>query len=213
MKIKLERNRTHQKYEVNGVYVPGVTTILQEMSKPFLLTWANKQGLAGIDINKDREALDIGTIAHFLIDCHLNGNEPDLEDYAPVDVKKAQTAFSAYLELEKKHGIKPIKNELQLISKVYGYGGTLDLYCEIDGKKTLVDFKTSKAIYKEYHLQLSAYSGLLIENDMPIEQYYIFRIDKETGDFEDKKVVLTGKEFTLFLKYLEIYMLRKELKI
>lgn len=38
-----------------------------------------------------------------------------------------------------------------------GYAGTVDLLCEIDGKKYLVDFKTSQYIWPSHELQVSAY--------------------------------------------------------
>jgi hypothetical protein len=213
MIAKLDRKKQHTKYMVDDIQCPGVTTIMGELSKPFLVTWANQQGLKGINTATDREALDIGTIAHFLIESHISKTEPDLRDYAPVDVDKAKIAFQGYLKLEEKHKIIYIKNELSLVSRKHFFGGTCDMYCEIDGLKTLVDFKTSKKIYPEYFIQCAAYKELLIENGYPVEQEYIFRIDKETGDFEDKKLNLTTKEFDFFLLLQRVYRCRKELKI
>ena len=212
MKVKLERNKPHQSYKIDGVRVPGYSTIASELSKGWMKKWANSEGLLGHDLSKITEAVDIGSIAHFLIDCHLNGNEPDLTDYAQVDIDKAETAYLAYLECEKKYNLKMIKNELQLVSYKYRYGGTCDLYCDISGMKTLIDLKTSKAFYPDMKIQLAAYRQLLIENGYPVEQQIIFRIDKETGRFEDIPITLT-KEFELFLALFNVYKFRKELKI
>ena len=38
-----------------------------------------------------------------LIQTRFERHEPDLTDYAQTDIEKAETAFIAYLELEKKH--------------------------------------------------------------------------------------------------------------
>ena len=40
---------------------------------------------------------------------------------------------------------------------VDGYAGTVDFVCAIDGQLTIIDFKTSKAIYPSHRMQVSAY--------------------------------------------------------
>lgn len=37
-----------------------------------------------------------------------------------------------------------------------GYGGTLDAYATLNGKRVLVDWKTSKSVHWEYYMQLAA---------------------------------------------------------
>ena len=53
--------------------VPGVTTILNVLSKPALVPWANKLGLQGIEVGKYVDALgEIGTLAHLMVENYLN---------------------------------------------------------------------------------------------------------------------------------------------
>lgn len=46
-----------------------------------------------------------------------------------------------------------------------GYAGTVDLLCEIDGQKYLVDFKTSQHIWASHELQVSAYKHALDDQE------------------------------------------------
>lgn len=52
---------------------------------------------------------------------------------------------------------KVLRTEFVVFNDKEGYGGTVDLTCEIDGKKYIVDFKTGQNVWPEYELQLSAY--------------------------------------------------------
>ena len=47
--------------------------------------------------------------------------------------------------------------DVPVFSEKYGYAGTIDYVCTIDGKTYIVDFKTSKQVWPEYELQVSAY--------------------------------------------------------
>ena len=67
MKDKLKKaSKAHIRYKLkDGTVVPGATTITGLLNKPFLITWANRLGLEGIDSTKYRDAAaDIGTLAH-----------------------------------------------------------------------------------------------------------------------------------------------------
>jgi hypothetical protein len=56
--------------------------------------------------------------------------------------------------------IKPtlIESEIHLFSDIYNYAGTCDLIVEIDGKRWLLDIKTSNSLHTSYDLQLAAYA-------------------------------------------------------
>ena len=60
--------------------------------------------------------------------------------------------------------------EQTIWSKRYGFAGTFDLLASIDRVLTLLDFKTSKAIYPEMHLQNVAYQQALIDMGHPRPQ-------------------------------------------
>jgi hypothetical protein len=198
----------------DGERVPSVTTVLGILAKPALIEWAYQCGLAGQDYKLIRDtAGTIGTIAHYLILCHLKGKEVDLTGYSPDDVDKAENAFLSYLEWEKTHTLKPVLIEEPLVSEVFRFGGTIDCYGEMDRELTLIDFKTGKAIYPEMIYQVAAYRCLLLEKGQDVETVHILRIPRtEDEDFEER-ILSEGQLETgwqIFLKCLQIYQLQKK---
>lgn len=209
------KNNGHQKYYTkDGTLVPGVTTVLGVLAKPALVPWANKLGLQGIEVGKFVDNLaDIGTLAHGMIEAHLKGAEFDNSDYSPNQVSKAENCFLKFLEWEKNHKVKVLGTELQLVSETHKFGGTCDLYCELDGVKTLIDLKTAKAVYDEMHTQVSAYSILLSENGNTVEDMKILRIGRDDAEgFEEIQITKGMLHQMRFLAALEIYKINKQLK-
>ena len=85
--------------------------------------------------------------------------------------------------------------EEQFVSEKFGYGGTIDMYCILNGKLTLVDFKTGKDIYIGYLYQLAGYLQLLREHKYKVERCICLNIPKRT-------------QFKIFLKCLDIKILQ-----
>jgi len=199
--------KAHIQYRVNGKRVPGVTTILGELSKPALKYWANAIGLKGIDIKQyvDDKA-DIGTLAHAMVLAHLRGEEVNTDDYTKKQIDLAENSFIKYLDWEKGKDIKPILLEVPLVSKQYKYGGTIDNYCSLNGSLTLIDYKTSKAIYPEMFYQLAAYQQLLQENGHRVTHTKILRIGRnEDEGFEERDMYDLSIQFDIFVDYLHAY--------
>lgn len=80
---------------------------------------------------------------------------------------------------------KPISilQEKVVASHLYKYAGRFDNYCELWGKKCLVDYKTSNFVRSEYGLQLEAYAHVLRRAGYPVERKYILHL-KKSGDYE-----------------------------
>lgn len=208
-------SKAHTIYKTSdGKRVPGATTITSLLNKPYLIKWANDLGLEGIDSTKYRdEAADIGTLAHSMVQAHLQGLKIDESEYSPMQLDLAANAFLKYLEWEKGHKVNVILCETPLVSDAKLYGGTMDLYCELDGVKTLVDFKTGKAIYPEYFVQTAGYAELLSEHGHAVEQIKILRIGRdETEGFEERTILNWDKHYKIFDNLNEIYQLKKDLK-
>jgi len=207
------KTKIHQRYNLkDGTRVPGTTTIIGILDKPALLYWAWNLGKEGIDFRKARDkAADIGTIAHYLVECDIKNEKPDLSEYAPADVDKAENAFLAWLDFRKAHKIAPLKSELQLVSEKYRYGGTIDIYAVMDEVPTLIDLKTSSGIYPEMRLQLAAYDNLLHENNYEVKQQYIVRIDKSGDEFDVRRMNDLSKEWEMFKVLIPVYELKKEI--
>ena len=207
-------SRAHIRYKTSdGKVVPGATTITGLLNKPYLIKWANNLGLEGIDSSTyTDEAAKTGTLAHAMIQADLQHETLDPFLYSPVQVDLAENSVLSYFEWKKRHDIKPIWCETPFVSDRMKYGGTVDCYCILDGKPTLLDFKTGKAIYEEYFVQLAAYAELLRENGYEVEECRILRVGRDaTEGFEERSVADTRKWFEIFQSLLNIYYLKKEL--
>lgn len=210
-----KKSRAHTIYKTeDGVRLPGVTTVLGILNKPALVKWANNLGLQGIDSSKYRDSMaDIGTLAHQMIVDYFNGVKTDTAEYSSDQIDAAENCLLSFWEWEKGHDIKVIMAEVPLISREYGYGGTIDCFCELDGQTTLLDFKTGKAIYTEFFYQLAAYEQLLGEAGHLIEVTRILRIGRDNDEgFEERSVGDLSKHFDIFRHCLAIYKLQKEIK-
>jgi len=209
-------SKAHQRYYTSdGTLVPGATTITGLLNKPALVLWANRLGLEGIDSTKYVDkAAKIGTLIHYLVECHITKQKPALSDYTQKEIEIAQIGFNKYLDWEKKHTIEPIFNEKGYASDKYKYGGTCDFYCKLDGKFTLVDFKSCKGIYDEQFCQVSGYSNLLKENGKKVEQILILRIGRDEAEGFEEKYITPKQEklyFGVFKNLVKIYYLKKEI--
>jgi hypothetical protein len=93
----------------------------------------------------------------------------------------AVESFHAWLD---KHNVRATSAETRLVSRIHGYTGTTDLFADVDDVFSVIDFKTSKGIFKEYPLQIAAYAIAAIEMGLaaaPV-QGLIVRFPKEAGD-------------------------------
>lgn len=210
-----KKSKAHIVYKLeDGTKVPGVTTVLGILNKPALVPWANKLGLQGIDSSKYRDEMaDIGTLAHQMIVDYFNKIKTDTDDYSSNQIELAENCLLSFWNWEKGHKIEVIVAEKQLVSTKYGFGGTIDCFCKLEGRPTLLDFKTGKAIYPEMLHQLAAYEQLLTEDGHLIEIVRILRIGRDEDEgFEERLIGSTSKYFELFKHCLAIYNLQKDIR-
>lgn len=213
----VRKARAHTVYKnAAGQRLPGVTTITNVLNKPALILWANKLGLQGVEVDKYVDDLaDIGTLAHYMVECHIRREKTNLDDYSKNQISSAETCFLKYLEWERHHSVEPLGSEMQLVSEQYQYGGTLDLFVILDGVRTLIDLKTCKVIYPDHFLQVGGgYMLLADENRLNLRAAGILRIgrsDDEGLNPEFKEIPKIKIQQELFLKCLEIFNLKKQL--
>jgi hypothetical protein len=202
-KVKLERGKAHQKYFLaDGTQVSGGSTISKiGEDSGGLIYWAWDLGRKGKDYRKvSQEACDVGTLAHFLIECYLNGQVADLEDYSTQDIEKALLCYNKFQDWWEDAKLTKVATEIQLVNEQHRYGGTIDLIATNEkGEHILIDFKTSKKISESYWRQCAGYAQLWNVNNLDavfhengggrftkwITNHAIVRIGKEEeGDFE-----------------------------
>jgi hypothetical protein len=156
-------------YQVDGLTLPSVSTILRVIAKPNLVSWARRTtletvrellgeglsveaalSLAEVEPERQRDAAaQRGGLAHEAIACALMGKPypPEWEPWV-----KAALRFLA------DYGLRLVAAEQVLVSKRHGFAGTCDLItCGADGVLTLVDWKTG-GIWPEAALQLGGYA-------------------------------------------------------
>jgi hypothetical protein len=238
-KVKLERGKAHQKYLLSdGTQVPGGSTICKIGDDPSaLIHWAWNLGREGKDYKKERDkAADIGTIAHFMIECMLNNQVADLSDYTQEECDKALVCYGKFLDWWDEQHLEKVATEIQIVHNAMRYGGTIDLIAKRkNGDHVLLDFKTSKKISDSYWRQCAGYSalwncnqggvewacneptGVLKQRDLlqknNISSVAIVRIGKqEEGDFEVVWKNDLSKEWYVFQKQVDLYWAMQDAK-
>ncbi len=202
-----------QDYILNdGTKAYGVTTILGILNKPALFRWYYNCGKQGVDPFKKKDAAaNVGTIAHYLVECHLKNEKPNLDQYSKDAIGIAEIAFLAFLDWEKKNTFKSIFLEKPFVSNKYGFGGCIDIYGELAGRKALIDIKTSSGVYPEMRVQVSAYKNLLLENGHPVDECHILRIDKESGEFAHHTLNELEIEWEFFKALIPVFKMHKQI--
>lgn len=196
-----------------GVWIPSVTGICGIVDKSrWLMIWATKlasEYLCNLQVSqrvnaeilkacdlfntKRDEALDTGTIVHDFCENYVKSQMPDGEPFdvagymEKVTDEAAINGISAFVDWCTSHDIVWQMSERMVYSKQYNYVGTFDALAIIDGKRYLIDFKTSTRVNTEYGMQTAAYVQALCEElwlDPLAIGRTILRFDKKTGAFE-----------------------------
>src|SRR5688572_4128160 len=116
---------------------PSVTQLISLLDKPALLNWANKQGLAGVDISKKRKDwLSAGTSIHAQIEEYLKDGKRFISD-------TDHEAFEVFMS-----GKKVVSFESCIETE--WFTGRYDIEVDWGGRTYLMDFKKgARAIYFE----------------------------------------------------------------
>jgi len=212
----LTSDKAHTQYRIDGIRVPGVTTITGVLNKPALVSWANRMGLEGIDTRKyvDNRA-SMGTLAHEMVEAFLTGATVDLSEYSQATIDAAENAMLSFHSWAKDHTWKVIGVEMKMLSRRWRVGGTCDIYWELDGVPTLTDLKTGNGIYPDHKCQAMAYGQIMRENNMEVSQVSILNIPREEDEVFGYEVIQREEE-TLYTQVfeacLDIYKIKKQLR-
>ncbi len=161
--------------------VPSVTWISGFWPKGIgFYKWLADRGWDEAEAAK-QAAGDKGSRVHLAIEKILNGEEFRI-DTKVADKNRSTEQDAAFSELtyeellcvksfiDWRNEAKPevIATETTIFSERGGYAGTVDCVCRIDGKLYVIDFKTSKQVWKEHELQISAYRVALENGENPL---------------------------------------------
>ena len=178
--VKKSGTRFYCSPDDNEVRLPGVTSILDQLPKPFLAFWRakvcseaaldNLEILVGMALKGERDAAvdylkkapqrstgnsaTIGSEVHDLCERIARGE----------DVGRVHPDHRPYL-VGFENFIKEFKPEFLFIedtvwSDTHGYAGSFDAMLKIDGETIIADWKTTRSgVHAEVALQLSAYAN------------------------------------------------------
>lgn len=171
------RGKPSHKYELDGIEVPGVTTILSKaIPKPALVGWGIKSVAEYAADNLDtlvameplgRDAMlkvlkaspyaerdakaQRGTDVHALAEQLIKGEAVEVPPHLSAHVHN-------YVRFLDEWKVKPVLTEVTVGSRRWKYAGSLDLIADLpDGRRIIADLKTSKGIYPETAWQVAAY--------------------------------------------------------
>lgn len=231
--VRLDFDPVKHRYKINGEFAYGVTTALGIIAKPQLIWWAASQaadyvkshlvpgqGLDELQIqdlcsearkahNKAKDkAADAGTYVHNWIEDFVNGKNPTMP-VSPV-IKRV---IDDFLEWWEKTDVEVISPEQVFCSPTLMLAGTADLVCKVDGKLTIMDWKTGSGIYPEMFMQMAAYALMWEEEhpDQPIERLHVVNASVKNM-FQDqfREDVQVFKD--AYLKALALYKSVKEIE-
>jgi hypothetical protein len=182
-----------------GVFCPSVTTYLEAYPKgPEFYSWLKKVG-EDADTIRD-EAGERGSNVHHMIENYLNGLEVSLISNGKLAWSLQEFAmFEKFVEFFITHKPEVLATEMQLTDVELLEGGTLDLLCVLNGKRMIIDFKTSNAIYNHYFLQLAAYKRMFERMNEAIDAVGILWLNAKTRT-NGKGEAIQGRGWQLLSK-------------
>jgi ATP-dependent exoDNAse (exonuclease V) beta subunit len=127
--------------------------------------------------------------------------------------EEAVNAIHAFQDWVGENVIEWKSSEEKLYHRKYKYAGTVDARAIINGEYCVIDWKTSKRVYPEYHLQVAAYAKAVEDiHGIPVDATYILRCDKATGRFEAVRSEAIEENFQAFLSAMNLHKRIKEIK-
>jgi hypothetical protein len=220
--------------DLGGVEYPSVTTIIGQLDKSGpLMGWAVKMTLEYLQTHPDElrreptetfklakqyyrvkqeEALDFGSSLHALIEDYLKNNP--IDNWFEI-CPELKPAFLEFHKWQKEYEFE-LKETEHTVWSDYKYAGTLDCVARLKGKLYVVDFKSSKAIYDDYLMQIAAYKNAYEERTgVMIEGLGILRLPKVKDDtFEWKEYTLeqSDNSFDEFMCLVSYWWTKKRRK-
>ena len=181
-----------------------------------LIQWIARKGYAEAESIKE-SAGDRGSRVHNAINDLLQGKKVLWNSiyYSNLDkIQKVLTndeysyllSFQKFWETEKPF---LVENESVVYSDKYGFAGTIDAVVLLDGKLTILDWKTSSRIHVTHQMQVAAYAYASHEMGRKVAQTGIVRLGTrhKNGGYEIKLFngEETKKSFSRFLSVKDVF--------
>lgn len=151
-------------YTLDGEEVPSVSQLCRFLSREIYGTVAqytlDRAADRGTRVHKACEALDV---------------------YGKVNVTEDIASYvTAYLTFRQEHEVAWSMVERSLAHPKERYAGTIDRYGTLDGRKALVDLKTTYTVHKPMATaQLNLYRWMVEEEGHAVDKLYILHLKKD----------------------------------
>ncbi len=161
---------------------------------------------------KKEKAADVGTQVHDWVEQFIKAKTEKDWPVIPKD-PQVYNGINAFLKWVDEYKVKFLSSEKQIYSRKYKYAGIMDAEAIIDRRKCVIDFKTSKAIYPEFRMQVAAYQGAAEEESGKLYSgnKWLVRFGKDDGEFEAHEYAEHDKDYKAFLSALTLRRRLKEL--
>ena len=165
-------------YKIDDKWMPSVTTVVGHQSKAGILEWQDRVGFAKAEQIR-RSSAWRGTQYHNLVEHYLKNELEEVEKSEGLPTYLFRAARETLDRISNIHCI-----EAPLFSRRLGIAGRVDCIAEFDNELAIIDFKTTKNIKKEEHL----------EKFFVQEAAYAYMYYEMTGVEVDKLVTLSVAE-------------------
>ena len=165
-------------YKIDSAWLPSVTTVVSNATKDGILKWQQRVGFAEAEKVRRASAWR-GTQYHNLVEHYLNNELEKIEESEGLPTYLFRSARET---LDRISDVVAI--EAPLFSRNLGIAGRVDCIASFDSEHAIIDFKTTKNLKKEEHL----------EKFFVQEAAYAYMYYEMTGVEVDKLVTLSVAE-------------------
>ena len=154
------------------------------------------------------KATEIGSQAHALVEWDVRKRLGQIVGPRPAATQAAEWAFMAFEDWANSVNFTPIFTEFTVHSMTHRYAGTTDMLALVDGRRVVVDIKTSRRLYAEHSMQIAAYARALEEmGHGPIDGGLLLRLPKVESDpgFEPHDVSDIDALFSAFISVRQVW--------
>ena len=194
-------------YNTNGINVPRVTKIISRcIHNEGLMSWANSLGFKHKSYRDTlNHAASIGSDTHLAIDTFLEYTDTEDIHLSYEESNNAYLSFRRWYDdvsRATEGNIKILLHEETLVHRYFG--GTLDGLYEINGKKYIIDYKTSNHITFNYCIQIAAYIFMLRELiNINIDGIIILQLSKNSVEYNEFMLSMDKENERIFLEQCE----------
>lgn len=152
-------------YSIDGKNYPSITTIMSWYKKPVIDKWKKNVG-ADLSSKILKRTSDRGTKLHSICENYISNKSIDEEfELLPKNIQKMFMSIKKYID---QYVDNVYCQEKSLYSTYLRTAGKVDCVAEFDGKKSVIDFKTSdrrktKAMIDSYFMQAACYAVMFEE--------------------------------------------------